>query len=175
MIDLTKLAYLAGVIDSDGSISAHRKDRAAERKRPYYAIQLRIHQAQPQAVDLACRLFGGSIHREYYVSLNGRRHLRKAPLYIWIASGPTAASALLRMLPFLRIKRRQAELVIQFQATRRPPGGPVRLSDDVIAERDRLVDGIRSLNLVGKGKGHPQKRMSFDYSNRRPYSELRQP
>ena len=141
-----------------------------------YKIQVRIQQAKPQAAELAKDIFGGSISIARFVSLNGKKQKRQAPLYVWCITGPTANRALKALLPYLRIKQRQAELAIELQATiRTKSAGPVRLDPSVLAKRDVLVDAIRTLNLSGKGKTRPQKQMSFDYSNTRPYAKMTKP
>lgn len=107
------LAYAAGVIDSDGSIGI-RLDTYAMRVRrvkagPVYKERVTLRQIEPQAVDLLHEAFGGS----RFVS--APRNDRAQPLHSWQVVDRMAATFLAAIAPYLRIKRRQAELCVDLR------------------------------------------------------------
>jgi len=152
-IDL--LAYAAGVIDSDGSI-AIGLDKSAVRVRrvksdPIHRESVTLRQIEPQAVDLFHNAFGGS--RFVYVS----RVKRAQPLHCWKIGNSMASTFLAAIAPYLRIKRRQAELCVELrrlknQAGRRVVAPRVEvgafLPDSPILAIGRLRAEILRLNRV---------------------------
>ena len=82
-----ELAYLAGIMDSDGSFSIGI-DTWRQRKlgiNPAYQEILVIGQCDPQAINLAKELFGGAVRQE-----KSRGDLRRRMFY-WQATNVIAA------------------------------------------------------------------------------------
>lgn len=114
------LAYAAGVIDSDGSIGIQRETYAMRvlgtATQPTYSERVTIRQLEPEAVDLIHEYFGGSRG----VAAPSKKPKRKPkwkrqPLQS-LALGDRKATALLSaVFPYLRIKRRQAELCLEMR------------------------------------------------------------
>lgn len=102
----TDLAYLAGVIDCDGCVST---GVSKWRGRTYYAAKVTIAGTRRQPHDLAVEIWGGSVSG--YDPPNPR-HRRQ---YQWNRSGSHAAKVLADVLPYLRIKKRHAELALDLQ------------------------------------------------------------
>ena len=99
-------AYLAGAIDSDGTIGIKRstysmrvtKDSAA----PVFSERVSLRQVTPEITQLLYRAFGGSRYITKPSAINGR------PLHTWTATDLRAVACLTALLPFLRIKATQA-------------------------------------------------------------------
>jgi hypothetical protein len=107
------LAYAAGVIDSDGSISI-RLDTYAMRvlgadTGPVYKERVSLSQIEPQAVDLFHQEFGGSRFTSPPQRANSQ------PLHRWQVVDRMAATLLLELIPYLRIKRRQAQICVELR------------------------------------------------------------
>jgi hypothetical protein len=102
----TVLAYLAGVIDSDGYISTQRSMHSG---RLYSAARVGIAGTRREPHDLAASLFGGNIYR--YVPKDPRHRAQ----FQWSRCGDGAVTVIQAVLPYLRVKRRQAELAIALQ------------------------------------------------------------
>lgn len=160
------LAYLAGVLDSDGFITIKRSTYGMrvldDRQNPGFSEWMGLKQTSPVAVDIFHAAFGGYRSVQKPSARNGK------PLHSWQASNLQAATALCALLPFLRIKRRQAEIALELRAlkdrgrkansvrslnakvqnTRWGPRAVRRLigSPEYIAECGRLLAEIRSLN-----------------------------
>lgn len=106
MADDLTLAYLAGVIDSDGFISIHRSTR---RGRTYFAAVIGIAGTRRQPHDLAASVWGGTVR--CYDPPNPRHR----PQFQWARTGDGALSAIYDVLPHLRVKEQQAWLAIECQ------------------------------------------------------------
>ena len=98
---ITDLAYTAGFFDGEGNITIAKM-------RSCYAMSIRIVNTDPVALEYVNGIFGGTLAKR-----DSRRGNR--PLYTLNWCSKSARDVLLLLLPYLRIKRRQAELAICFQ------------------------------------------------------------
>jgi hypothetical protein len=105
------LAYFAGVVDSDGTISIRRDPGRLRRNgtltQPTYSERVGVRQIEPQAVDLLGSGFGG------YRAIV--RPKRGQPLHKWEVHDRMASDFLVQILPYLRIKVRQAEVCLRLR------------------------------------------------------------
>ena len=126
----TVLAYLAGVMDSDGTIgikkSTYSMRVTKDSSQPSYSERLSLRQVEPQAVDLFRDLFGGS---RYMTKPSARRGKM---LHTWAATDLRAAAALRAIRPYLRIKAPQADNAMSLR---------------VVKERSKRA-------RVARGRGH---------------------
>lgn len=102
------LAYLAGVIDSDGYISAANSTHKGRR---YFGAAVGIAGTRRDPHDLAAGLFGGNVR--IYHPKDDRAHHR--PQYQWQRYGRSAVPVLAAVLPYLRVKTDQARLALELQ------------------------------------------------------------
>ena len=151
------LAYCAGVIDSDGTIGVKMSTYAMRHGnggQPNYSERICVKQVEPQAVDLLTSLFGGSRYISKPSAKKGRT------LFSWQVTDQKASAVLRAILPFLRIKRSQAENCLRLrdvkEASKRARvargrghvGSAKRTQEhgDAMAEIARVA---RALNRVG--------------------------
>jgi hypothetical protein len=129
------LAYLAGVIDSDGYISTQRTHHS---ERIYTACKVGIAGTRRQPHDLAALLFGGNVSR--YEPKNPRHRAQ----YQWSRCGLSAYDVILAIRPYLRIKREHADLALELQdvVAELPYFWPARPDDWI----DAIHEQIRALN-----------------------------
>lgn len=101
------IAYIAGVIDSDGTIgikkSTYSMRITRDSKAPSYSERVHIRQVTREAIDFLALIFGGNVGTEDPSAKRGR------PLYRWGVTDLKATILLRSLLPYLRIKRAQAE------------------------------------------------------------------
>lgn len=158
MTDKATLAYLAGAIDSDGTIGVKRSTYAMRKTKdcnqPTYSERLALRQVTPHVVDLLHETFGGAVYMTKPSTPRGR------PLHSWQITDMKAAACLRALLPYLRVKQRQAHNALALRkikdasktarvavgrghvgAAARPP----RFSDQM----QRLYERAKSLNAVG--------------------------
>jgi len=109
----TELAYLAGVIDSDGTIgikcNSYSMRVIKDCSQPTYSERICIKQVEPMAIDLGHRLFGGYRFTEDPSAKRGKS------LHGWQVTDKQAVALIKAVLPFLRIKRRQAEICLELR------------------------------------------------------------
>lgn len=107
-------ARLAAFIDGEGCVTIGRQGKVGVNGRSY-ALTIRIGNTDPRLMVWLKRFGVGSFH-DWEVA--GQRHF-----YAWYVSARQAADVLVGCLPYLVIKRDQAELGIAFQATKQWRGG----------------------------------------------------
>lgn len=106
------LSYCAGVMDSDGHIGVHvnwyRVKTRGDAKQPTYQPRCSVKQIDHEAVQLFHELFGGHC----YVDTTNVRG-SKRPINVWQVHSAACRRVLEALRPFLRIKTRQADLVLE--------------------------------------------------------------
>lgn len=126
----TDLAYMAGVIDSDGSIGVKRSTYAmrvtGDCGQATYSERVTVRQVEPGAIDVLHAAFGGSRGMTKSAAKRGK------PLHNWSVTDKKAVALLRALLPYLRIKREQAENCLELRK---------------IKERSKKA-------RVAKGRGH---------------------
>ena len=161
------IAYCAGLIDGEGYIGIKRDRGYAcqERKTPGYHARIQVRMVDEPAIQFLAESFGGTYYREKPHANKGR------PLYCWQASDKNAEQTLRALLPYLKVKRRSAEAVLELRAlqadgrshrtkvtgTRAFPNkyGTVRIveskcfSDEYVARCQELWERCKSLNATG--------------------------
>lgn len=133
----TDLAWAAGIIDGEGSITIQRAS-AGHAAIPY----LSLWNSSEIMVREIVRFLGGAMYvtgpnRRKPVIVKSRRHLWR-----WYVSGRAALAALLLVRPYLRTKTSQAELALTFPLWR----GPGRLPQEMRERRGVLAEAISALN-----------------------------
>ena len=108
-----ELAYIAGIIDGEGCISVFEsqweaKRNTYERERDTrYRYKVIVKMVDPDAINLLMDVFGGSI------CMQQPKARARFPQFAWTVSEKRAAACLKLCLPYLRIKKHRAELLLQ--------------------------------------------------------------
>ena len=105
----TLYAYLAGAIDIDGRIVIARRfghRHTDGRKVPYYGATISLSNSSPVVPDLLQATFPA--RRLQYEAKNRTQ----TAWHMWEAVNHSAHEPMVRLLPYLRVKRRQAELAL---------------------------------------------------------------
>ena len=108
MYEPTDLAYLAGVIDADGYVTATRSTHGG---RLYFGAQIGISGSDRAPHDLAAKLFGGNVNCHQPNRLRAHHRLQ----FHWQRGGVGAVPIITAVLPYLRIKADRARLVLELQ------------------------------------------------------------
>jgi hypothetical protein len=139
----TLYAYLAGAIDIDGRIiiervQGHRR-RSDGRQVSYYKATIRLSDSSPMLPDLLQATFPA--RRLQYEAKNRKQ----AEWHTWEAVNQSAHEPVVRLLPYLRLKHRQAELALTLiTLIEHEKGRP--LSDEQEQARHRLFEEAWLLN-----------------------------
>src|SRR5437016_7150024 len=96
------IRYLAGLIDGDGTITIGSLAKGYKAGLPYFQVKI-IHLETLMALKLK---FGGSIYVQILPS--GKE------IGTWRIQGNQALSMLRRMLPYLSVRKGQAEVVLEY-------------------------------------------------------------
>lgn len=109
MLEELDIAYIAGLFDGEGSINIFRKQNKSG-SNSYY-LEITITNTDFPVLNWLQSVLGGRVDKTSNVKLQSSRPLRR-----WRASCKDAHRILLVLLPYLRVKKIQAELAIEFQA-----------------------------------------------------------
>ena len=101
--------YAAGLIDGEGCIMIRKIQPNEKYNFPSYQLQISMNQIDGDCIDFLYGVFGG---KAYDIKSYQENRLHN---YRWELVGDKAMSFLKIILPFLRIKKIQAELGIRFQ------------------------------------------------------------
>lgn len=112
-------AWAAGFVDGEGTIVVSRR-RSASRstsKRSYgvYALEVKAYQKGPFPLRILRRLFGGWLYQyktQHRTWRDGR--VRRRWCWVWCCRADRAERALGLMLPFMAVKRQEAQLGLKF-------------------------------------------------------------
>ena len=109
-ISETDWAYIAGIIDSDGYVGLTRSKENRRTKNTYnYRPTITVTQAEPQAIMLLQSIGFGAF------GINRQRNAKHRILFRWGVYSYTDVKLLIEnVLPYLRIKRKQARLLLEY-------------------------------------------------------------
>lgn len=140
--------YLAGILDGEGSIVAHisrsgPKDARAKGRR-YWGITVQVKMTNKAVIELLQREYGG--HIQIIVEKGARAHFRT--LYGWRALNRHVVPVLKDTMPWLLIKREQAQAAIRLaELSARVEKGRAGLNNvSAVREKQRLIQRIVELN-----------------------------
>ena len=142
----TLFAYLAGAIDIDGRIFIARaqgyRRRLDGRQVPYYIATIALSDSSPIVPDLLQATFPA--RRLQYDA----KHRKQVAWHMWEAVNQGAHEPVARLLPYLRVKRRQAELALTLiNLIEREKAGSARpLSTEQEKARALLYEEVLILN-----------------------------
>lgn len=109
----TDLAYIAGVIDSDGSIIINKSYSKKGYKKGYkLSLRLAVGSTSEKIIDWLKQMVGGCSY------IDTRLPPRKT-YYWWRIHSRQASNLLEAILPFLVIKRKESQLAIEFQGLKK--------------------------------------------------------
>ena len=141
--DPTKIAYLAGLFDGEGSIYGGVDPRTG--------LHITCIMGPPEALKLFHEAFGGSL-KLYRPTGN-----QKTAAWRWSLHGAIKQEAFLaKVFPWLIIKKAQAELALQYVQTVRKKGSSLTPTKEVIELRTLIIRSLSELNCK-KGRNSSRK------------------
>ena len=128
-------AWLAGFIDGDGSIGIYKIGNS-------HQIRLRASNTSKDIIDYIHKTIGlGYIAK--YKPKKGRKSA-----YEWIVVSRNALAVLEQIEPYLKLKKEQASLVMNYQKTLKNTGH-YRIPKPILLARDKIKNRIAVLNFRG--------------------------
>lgn len=132
------LAYFAGLFDGEGSVTITLAGGAA-RKRQLHVLKCAVGLVTRAPLDALRRRFGGCVQGPVV----RRNAPERQPMFVWDVSAVAACAFLRAVRPYLIVKRRQADVGIEFQTTKRRTRV---LTQHEVMRRERLRQKIHRLN-----------------------------
>jgi hypothetical protein len=124
-VNRTDLAYAAGILDGEGSISVSYSSGC-----PYPCV--RVTNTNRELIEWFHQKFGGSIYDKKLVGFGHKAQ------WDWDPTTPNMKWFLKLMIPFLKVKQRQARLVLVLRSMIERKSTKTR--------KIRIAEGIRTLN-----------------------------
>jgi len=106
----TDLAYIAGIVDGEGCICLTKRKDSSHKRGYYYCVEVKVVNTQQWLIEYLHFNFGGGD-----ITKNNNTKMKNAkPLWQWHISLRKATEFLKLILPYLHLKRAQAELCIAY-------------------------------------------------------------
>lgn len=146
----THIAYLAGIIDGEGSIYIGAYSSNPKTKTPHYQTNIEVTNTDKNLIDWLSQTFGG--RTAFYTAKQTPKNSRRA-VYRWMASGERVTHLCELILPYLIVKKRQCEIMLQMRETFKHTGikkGQQSLpivSQEILEIRRKLLFEIQNLHI----------------------------
>lgn len=145
-----KLAYIAGILDGEGSIMIQRQSSKSFMKQraksgcfhPHYAPCIRIGMLEREPLDLIVNTtLLGEVYEE-------KPYHRKRPMFRWMLRAKKEIHEFLTLvMPYLIVKKKQAELCLKF-VNEWVNCTSIRITPEIQAMRENAWMEMRKLNGV---------------------------
>jgi hypothetical protein len=143
-------AYLAGIIDGEGSMGFRRMRVKKCIGGISLQPRLRVSMCDKKLIFWLHSSFGGGLHiRPQYQTDNGTNGKES---YCWSVYGNRLREILKKIYPYLRVKKKHAEIIMKYWKTMeyfRTSQGYQVLKPEMRIERDNLFEQLKSLQLKG--------------------------
>lgn len=136
MFNHDHLVYIASMIDGEGSLCIEKQSPYKSRKVVYYSIRLLIVNTNVPLMDWLLVNFGGTVRKRKQVE-------NRRTCYQWNLFSHKAIAILKECLPFMIIKKRHAEIIIEFMSLDKK-GWNVPV--DVQVRREELYLELKHIN-----------------------------
>lgn len=134
--------YLAGFIDGEGCLTISKQNRGGHHISPEYKIKCIVNHTNLDILKVYKNIFGGEI---YIVKLKeGRNHKKQ---HQWIISNKVAYDFCKKIIKYLILKKKNAQLLIDFYEKRISNKYPIKTEE--LERREKILQEIRVLNKRG--------------------------
>ena len=149
--NVADLAWLAGIIDGEGSIFVMKQTRKDRERDINYILRISVDSTDPYMAPACGKIAGGPC----ILQTRDKRENCSDGLK-WQVNGKQAVKVLKAILPFLKVKRAQAALAIEFQETTKKHWKHMQQEDYEKQEELYLKLKQAKLDLkLGKGSNGP--------------------
>lgn len=137
MHDLETICYMAGIIDGEGSIQIEIQSKNHVRKVDYFSIRLLVINTDLNLMKWLELIYGGKISKRKLIP-------NRRQCYKWNICSFRAADILKECLPYMIVKKRQAEVLIEFMNSK--PENTWNVTNQTQEYRRFLYDKLKLLN-----------------------------
>lgn len=146
------LAYAAGIIDGEGCITIQKKKNKTD-IRPHASLLVAVASTDEWLCNWLKFAFGGSACQGNTKTKAGNT------VWYWQITTRQAGEFLQLILPYLKMKRPQAELALQFQSNKRCGASLGSFPNKPKSEKERAVEEAQIIML--KNMHDVKKKQSF--------------
>ena len=153
--DPHKLAYLAGIVDGEGSICIYRVNPAKYNRyqNPSFRGVLNISNTKKELFDWIEEHFGNlNKSKKHKRAIFKKNSTHERWIYEWVVQGHRLVDICTQIMPYLVLKKRQCELMIEFRKTfelQKGYGAHTPLDANIIALREDIRVEMSQLNAKG--------------------------
>lgn len=149
---IAEIAYLAGIIDGEGSIYIGNFSSNPKTGAKYYQTNIEVTNSAKPMIDFLLKTFGGRVYQ--YTANQTPKNSRKT-YWRWIATGECVTHLSELILPYLTAKTRQCEIMIKMRATYTGNGkglsykgkrGVQPHAEELLSYRQSLMNEMQSLH-----------------------------
>jgi hypothetical protein len=137
-----ELAYLAGIIDGEGSLTVgfreSRNNRLGYECSPSYSARMSVEMTDRATIAHLQAVFGGRFTERH-------RGDNRRVIYAWNATDAQARKALEIIAPYLRVKREQSRLLLALPIAKSKQRKP----QEDLDEAERIRQEVSRLNREG--------------------------
>jgi hypothetical protein len=137
----TQLAYLAGIIDGEGSIYIQKIKRV---KSPHFDVRFNVTNTDKTLIDWLQSTFGGLVYHR-----NGCNE-RCKDRYEWVLSRKNFDIFSKLIQPYIVAKKYQLEIAISIRQTYSRNFGSNGVPPEILKFREECLHKMRSINKKGK-------------------------
>ena len=144
MISQILLAYLAGIIDGEGYIGI-KKYSGKNCVSPTFHERIIVCMSEKYILDIFKKNFGGSIH----IRIFKNKIIKTNKIgYAWEASDKKAANIVKIFLPFLRVKNKQAKIVLKLRKSKEiyKRSSHKKMAKNILLFREKLYNNIKKIH-----------------------------
>jgi len=131
---LLKISYLAGIIDGEGTINIYK----GKRSRSEYNLRFYVVNTDKRMIEWLKANFGGLVY-----SRKSKEHPDWRKKWEWVLDKKQVDLILKDIIPFLQIKKEQANLALKFRKT---IGNRTRISNSILRKREQYYQDMKQLN-----------------------------
>ena len=149
--DPLHIAYLAGIIDGEGSIYIGNYSCNKTTGARYFQTNIQVTNTDKPLIDWLFEKFGGRVNTRTPGQI--AKNSRKQP-YVWTISGDLLTHICELILPFLICKKRQCEIMLKMRATfssehqpKKGQHGIQPLDKELLDTRQAFMDEMRALHV----------------------------
>lgn len=133
------LIYFAGLIDGDGCFFISKRTLPTATGLTQYQLKLQVHCINESFIDDLHAVFGG-------VKVVYRRKSPRRFLYGVEFTGKLLTHMCELLIPYLRLKKENAENMLEMRNTYNGTGGNIVVPDDILAIREKCFLKSREVN-----------------------------
>ncbi len=130
--DRLDLAYYAGLFDGEGCVDINRHKPQTGKQAVQHTLRCHVGMTDEMPIRGYKKIFGGNIH----LNPKSKKNPKWSDIWIWTIESNQAKCFLEILVPFLRIKKDQAKVAIEFQQIRQGQHGR-RLPIGELERRDK--------------------------------------